>query len=83
MEEKRLGADCFSTVSLVFTVIQSIFFPRVDAEGRWENPIILEGLGPGIYAEEILAHTNTETLIIDLLWSLSTSSTAGDVTEML
>ena len=68
---RKLGADCFSTLSLVFTVIQPIFFPGVDAKGRWGNPIILKNLGPGLRAEEILAFSDAEALIIDPLWPLS------------
>jgi len=66
---------------LVFTFIQSIFFPGVDARGRWGNPIILKNLGPGLHAEEILAFSAAETLIINPLWPLSAGSAAGDVTE--
>ena len=71
----------FSLEPLVFTVIQSIFFPGVDAKGRWGNPIILKNLGPGLHAEEILAFSDAEALIIDPLWPLSARSAAGDVTE--
>lgn len=83
LEETRLEADYTSTIFLVFIVLQSIFLPEIDAERSWENPICLEGLGPGLQAEEILAPPGADTLISDLLGCLSTGSAAGDVRESL
>lgn len=74
---------CSSNFSLVFAVFPSIFLLGIDTEGRWGNLIALEGLSPGLQAEEILEPPDAGILIIDPLWLLSDGSIAGDVTEIL
>lgn len=45
------------------------------------NPIILKNLCPGFRAEEILAFSDAEALIIDPLWPSTVGLAVGDVTD--